>query len=261
MVSCFFPSSVSPACLTGLPSTRRVLPSLVKHHHTVLNLERGTLRRELVWIILLLALISACTSPALLPKPKQEVTEASYSTDKTKGLVVLSAIWGRALKCSQFASAQLRGFGFDRMPIQTGADDAVPEVMIEGSPYYKQPEPINYLLAVDPGEYALTQYMIEVASSTFNVKVGTAGRSTLVQDGKAIGGTFTVKAGELVYIGHFGLDCGKEPSIWRYYPEGHEAFEHYRKAIKRRHYFLDVENMQFRLFKTSLFGKDYALPR
>ena len=74
-------------------------------------------------------------------------------------------------------------------------------------------------------------------------------------------GTFTVKAGELVYIGHFGLDCYKEPTIWRYYPEGREGFDSYKQVIKKQYPFLDVDKMEFRLFKTSKLGRDYELPQ
>jgi hypothetical protein len=70
-----------------------------------------------------------------------------------------------------------------------------------------------------------------------------------------------VKAGELVYIGHFGLDCSKEPTIWRYYLDGRGGFEHYKRLIKDQFPFLPVEAMQMRLFKTSTLGRDYVQPQ
>ena len=107
---------------------------------------------------------------------------------------------------------------------------------------------------------------LEGADVSIEVKLGELnGRAAVFEvnafeEGKPIGGTFTVKAGELVYIGHFGLDCYKEPTIWRYYPGGREGFAHYKQLIKAQYPFLDVEKMQFRLFKTAHLGRDYVLP-
>jgi hypothetical protein len=217
--------------------------------------------RGFVLVVTLLVLISGCTSPAVLSKPKQEVTAESFENDKTKGLVVLSAIWGRTWKCAQFENGQLRSFGFDRLPSQTMADDAVPQILLEGSPIYAERQPVNYVLALEPGEYGLATFTIKVALSVTDVKIVGVGRARLFEGRKPIGGTFHVNAGELVYIGHFGLDCYKEPTIWRYYPEGRDGFDSYKKVIKKQYPFLDVDNMQFRLFETSVLGRNYVLPQ
>jgi hypothetical protein len=193
--------------------------------------------------------------------PKQEVSARSYGNDQTKGLVALSAIWGRTWKCAQFENGQLRSFGFDRLPSQTKADNVVPEVFLEDSPPYDNRHPINYVLALEPGEYGLATFGIKVASSVTDVKILSVGRARLFEGSKPIGGTFHVSAGELVYIGHFGLDCYKEPTIWRYYPEGRDGFESYKEVIKKQYPFLNVEKMQFRLFKTTVLGRDYVLPQ
>jgi len=208
----------------------------------------------------LIVLVSGCTSSGA-SRPKQEVTAQSYGKDKIKGLVVVSAMWGRTWKCAQFENGQLRSFGFDRLPSQTTADDATADVIIEYSPYFADAAAKNYVLALDPGEYGLATFAIKVASSVTDVKTARVGRARLFEGGKPIGGTFSVKAGELVYIGHFGLDCYKEPTIWRYYPGGREGFDHYKQLIKKQYPFLDVDRMQFRLFKTSILGRDYVLPQ
>jgi hypothetical protein len=46
-------------------------------------------------------------------------------------------------------------------------------------------------------------------------------------DKRPVGRTFTGGAGEIVYIGHFGHDCAKEPILWRYYTEGKKDLERY----------------------------------
>ena len=217
--------------------------------------------RSFVLVVTLLVLMSGCASSDTLSKPRQEVTAESYGNDKSKGLVVLSAIWGRTWKCAKFENGQLRSFGFDRLPSETMADDATPEVLFEGSPLYAERQPVNYALALEPGEYGLAAFAIKVASSVTDVKILSVGRARLFEGRKPIGGTFHVNAGELVYIGHFGLDCYKEPTIWRYYPEGRDGFDSYKKVIKKQYPFLDVDNMQFRLFETSVLGRDYILPQ
>ena len=215
--------------------------------------------RGFVLGITLLVLVSSCTSSPV-SRPQQEMTAESYASDKGKGLVVVWALWGRTWKCAQFENAQLRSFGFDRLPSQTTGDKATADVFIEGSPLYAEGPAANYLLALEPGEYALTTFTIKVASSVTDVKIVSTGRARLFREGTPIGGTFTVYAGELVYIGHFGLDCYKEPTIWRYYPAGHDGFESYKQVIKKQYPFLHVDDLQFRLFKTSTLGRSYELP-
>jgi hypothetical protein len=217
--------------------------------------------REFTLLTVLIFLVSGCTSSGA-SRPKQEVTAESYGKDTTKGLVVVSAMWGRTWKCAQFENGQLRSFGFDRLPSQTTADDAAADVIIEDSPpYYAGGPAKNYVLALDSGEYALATFAIAVASSAADVKTMSVGRARLFDGHQPIGGTFTVKAGDLVYIGHFGLDCYKEPTIWRYYPEGRDGFDRYKQVIKEQYPFLDVDHMRFRLFKTSKLGRDYVLPQ
>ncbi len=208
----------------------------------------------------LIVLVCGCTSSPE-SRPQQEVTPQSYEKDTTKGLVVLSALWGRAWQCSQFESGQLRSFGFDRLPSQTTADDATADVVIQGTADYGGGPARNYVLALDPGEYGLATFAIEVAASVTDVKTVSVGRTKLFPGGQPLGGTFNVHAGELVYIGHFGMDCFKEPTIWRYSAKGREGFTHYKQLIKQQYPFLDVDRMQFRLFKTSRFGREYVLPQ
>lgn len=207
-----------------------------------------------------IVLMAGCMSPGA-SNPRHDVTAESYRTDATKGLVVLSALWGRSWKCGTFEHGQLRAFGFDRLPSVTEAEDATVDVVIEDSTDLRGGPAANYVLALEPGEYGLAMYAIRVASSTTDMRTVSVGRARLFEKGEPVGGTFTVKAGELVYIGHFGLDCSKEPTIWRYYLDGRGGFEHYKRLIKDQFPFLPVEAMQMRLFKTSTLGRDYVQPQ
>jgi hypothetical protein len=181
----------------------------------------------------------------------------SYATAKGKGLVVVSAGWGRVWKCGPYENAQLRTIGFDRLPFDAAKDGAVADVVLDGSTFSGQPA--NYVLMLEPGEYALTTFSVKAASSTTDVKIATADRARLIQDGKPVGGTFTVAAGELVYIGHFGLDCHKEPVLWRYYLSDRNEFEKYKQAVQNQYPFLNADQMKFRLFNTSQFGQPFEL--
>jgi hypothetical protein len=213
--------------------------------------------------------ISGCASTLVLPKPPQQITADTYN-DKTKGVVVLSVLWKRYWGCGRFQNAQLRSFGFDRMPLQSNADEKTPDLLIEGSRLYAESLPVDYVLAVEPGEYALASFSVKVALSSSSVGYGGAGRSKLFQDAasspnksheyKALGGTFDVNAGEIIYIGHFGVDCYRAPIIWRYYVEGRDGFEAYRKTIKAQYPYLDVDAIQYRLFETAAFGSNFIMP-
>lgn len=118
---------------------------------------------------------------------------------------------------------------------------------------------INYAYSLEPGEYAVSAFSIKVADSMSKVGFLTAQRDKLYAGGKPIGGTFTVKPGETVFIGNFYLDCAYGPTLWRYYSDGKEAFDAQVKEYAKRFPFLELNDVQFRLFKTKVFGNDYEL--
>jgi hypothetical protein len=74
-----------------------------------------------------------------------------------------------------------------------------------------------------------------------------------------VGGTFTVNPGEIVYVGHFGLDCGAEPFLWRNYIDGRGDFERYVDGFREKFPYVKHVPVQFRLFSTQLFGNPYTL--
>lgn len=48
--------------------------------------------------------------------------------------------------------------------------------------------------------------------------------------------------------------------MWRYYVEGREAFHHYLETrVKPKYRFLETEKATYRLFRTSVIGRDYEL--
>jgi len=117
----------------------------------------------------------------------------------------------------------------------------------------------NYAVLVEPGEYALSGFIIKVASSRSNIDNWIAKRSELFKDGKALGGSFRVSARETVYIGNFFLDCDPAPQLWRYYTGGADHFKSHLAEFKEKYPFLSTDGVRYRLFETSTLGQIYEL--
>jgi hypothetical protein len=193
-----------------------------------------------------------------------EATPDAYGrTKETHAVVLMSVAWGRRWGFCAVENVQLRTFAFDRMPVQKHGDDAAADLLLEApTSLLAGPGTVaDYALLVEPGEYALIFSELKAARSASDVATYRAGRRKLIQDGKPLAGSFTVGSGELVYVGHFGLECVNErPTLWRYYLDGHESFQQYLATRVRAKYpFLDTEKAQYKLFKTSMIGRDYEL--
>jgi hypothetical protein len=179
---------------------------------------------------------------------------------KAKGTILLAVNWGRKWKCGAYENAQLEKLDFHLIPDNNSQSDETSITLDSPSRLFVKPTFLNYGFLVKPGKYALTEFSVKVAKSTTDVGYFKAGKDKLVIDGDPKGGTFNVKAGEVIYIGHFFIDCYKEPIPWRFYPEGKEAFNGYVKSIKNELDFLNDANIKFRLFDTTNFGNPYELP-
>jgi hypothetical protein len=114
---------------------------------------------------------------------------------------------------------------------------------------------------MEPGQYALSGFRIKVAASRSDVKVADVDSPKLIVDGQPIGGSFSVSAGEAVYIGHFGVDCNGEPTPWRFYVEGKGEFDRYIDGFHKRFPFAKDVTVTYRLFQTEHFGQPYDLPK
>lgn len=189
------------------------------------------------------------------------ITKDVYTQSKSSnGVVLLDINWGLWWDCGGRENAQLISLAFDKIPAKSLENEAAPSLVIHSpSRLMAAPVFVNNAFSLDPGEYALSAFSIKVADSVNKVGFLTADRSRLYKDGKPIGGTFTVKPGEIVFIGNFYLDCAYGPTLWRYYPEGRANFEKQMEEYKVSFPFLDLGDVQHRLFKTTEFGNDYEL--
>jgi tetratricopeptide (TPR) repeat protein len=182
--------------------------------------------------------------------------EYSQVKDK-KGIVLLAVNWSRRWGCAGYENAQLRSLGFDRLPITKAADDAPPDMLLDDAPLLlTRPVFDGYAFVVEPGEYALSGFVVKGAKSVRDIGEFKATRSHLIKDGKALG-SFEVREGEIIYIGHFFLECHRQPILWRYYLKEQDAFKKYLEAAKSKFPALDIGKAQFRLLRTIDFGNDY----
>jgi hypothetical protein len=179
----------------------------------------------------------------------------------TKGVVLVSANWGRKWKCGRFENAQLKSLSFDKTGTPKEGNDEKADLVLEDSSFLPAPPRfINYAYIVEPGEYLLSAFSVKAAQSVSNVGYLNTARSNLIIDGKSKAGSFTVSAGEIVYIGHFFLDCAQDPVPWRYYPSDKGDFNQFLSGIKKEFEALDIEKVKFRLFDTTTMGNPFTLP-
>jgi hypothetical protein len=211
-----------------------------------------------------LSLAAVLASSAAVSGQKFEATPDAYRLAReSKGVVLMAVDWSRVWGFCGAENVQLRTFAFDRMPVEKRGDDEAADLVIKApSSLLAGPGTItHYALLLEPGEYALTSSELKVARSVGGVDNYRVGRNQAMQDGKPVAGSFTVAAGETVYVGHFGLDCvEREPTLWRYYIIGKAGFKNYLATrVTPKYPFLDTESIQYRLFKTSTIGNDYEL--
>lgn len=208
--------------------------------------------------VALAALVGRASAQASAAIP---LTPASYAEGATaKGVVLFAVRWDRRWKCAGFENAQLRLLAFDKLPIVRNSNDDNADLVLADAPLVMtKPRFDDYAFVVAPGEYALVGLHIKVASSVTDVRLAKVGRDRLIKDGRPQGGSFVVGPGETVYIGHFYLDCFKEPTLWRYHVEDKKSFDAYLDEVTKQHPELDASSVQFRLMKTAFFGRDFEL--
>ncbi len=190
-------------------------------------------------------------------QPAEPVLLGTNTYRPELGVLIIQVNWGRTWKCGQFENAQLQALIFTKSPV----DAQTPMSLELGTPsrLFVDNKYLPYAFVVQPGEYVLTGFDVKVARSAADVSHIKGSKDNLLKDGTPIGGTFTVGAGEAVYVGHFGLDCGAEPFLWRNYLESREDFERYVRGFREKFPFMKQVPTQYRLFSTQLFGRPFSL--
>jgi len=194
-------------------------------------------------------------SSSVIAAEPLSLNENNYKSDL--GVIIIQIHWGRTWKCGQFENAQLQSLTFTKSPIDKS--EVVSLEFVTPSKLFVDNKYLPYAYVVQPGEYLLTAFDVKVARSRTDIMHIKGTKENLIKEGKSIGGTFTVNPGEIVYIGHFGLDCGAQPFLWRYYIDGRSEFERYIDGFRKKYPFVKDVPVQFRLFSTKTLGNPYAL--
>ena len=200
--------------------------------------------------------IAILTLPALaIAAEPVNLSAETYKPDL--GALIIQVNWGRTWKCGQFENAQLQALTFTKSPIEPSGsvtlDLETPSKLFVDDKY------LPYAFVIQPGEYVLTAFDVKVARSVSDVAHIKGSKDNLIKEGKPVGGTFTVNPGEIVYVGHFGLDCGAEPFLWRYYIDDRSEFESYIDGFREKFPFVKDVPVQFRLVSTKMLGNPYVL--
>ncbi len=183
-----------------------------------------------------------------------DVSKEIYESEE-KSVVLVTTSGSRAWGCGSYENAELRSIGFDLEP-SAKEKESIPDLVINSTPDGH----LNYAFLLEPGTYGISYISIKVARSMSDVGYINANRSSLIEGSASKGGSFTINAGETVYIGHFALDCAYGPTLWRFYLEDREGFDSYVNEYKVAYPFLDLNDVKYRLFTTKEFGHDFALP-
>jgi hypothetical protein len=213
-------------------------------------------RRVKILIVLATAMWSVASAEA-----PQELTERTFVRHgNQKGVVVLHVNWGRQWGCAGIENAQLQRLGFSRLPLTAESAAGKSEFLLRTpSRLSAKNAGLFYAMLIEPGEYALTEFDVKLAESVSDIGHLRGTVAQLFEGGQPTGGTFTVSAGEMVYIGHFSLDCSQEPIPWRYYIEGRDEYRQYVEDVRKRLPFTGDTPLLFRLFSTTRFGMPYSL--
>lgn len=110
-----------------------------------------------------------------------------------------------------------------------------------------------------PGTYTLSAYEIKAARSVRDVGRIAVDSAAPARDGRKPG-SFRIAAGEIVYIGGFGLDCAYEPIPWRYYLGDREAFDAAVAGFRRKYPFTAATPVRYRLFESEVFAEAPQFP-
>jgi hypothetical protein len=210
-------------------------------------------------VIFFLALVAFCASAA---DRFQELNAKRYSSAAGRlGVIVLEVNWGRQWGCGGYDNVQIQRLSFS--PFSSHAVDTDgPELRLKTpSMLFVDNAYVLMALLIEPGTYALTGFDIKVARSVSDVGhiIGTS--SELIRDGKPVGGTFSVYADEIIYLGHFSLDCDEGIIPWRYYLSDRSEFERYVAMLRERFPFMADAPVEFRLFSTTAMGKPFSLEK
>jgi hypothetical protein len=214
-----------------------------------------------LWDCLVGLLASAAVGGIAVADHGKELTEASYADSGARlGVLILEINWGRQWNCGNYDNVQLQSLRFTSGSETSGRFDGIELDLGAPSRLLAENSFTPLAIMVQPGIYALTGFDVQLARSVQDVSHYVGTPEELLPDGKPRAGTFSIAAGEIIYIGHFGLDCGEEVIPWRYHLTNQEDFESYVSGFREVFPYAASGNVEFRLFETETMGMPFLIP-
>lgn len=205
------------------------------------------------------ASLSVAAQAAIADGPA-ELTERAYEQAFGKqGVVILEVNWGRHWDCGDFENVQLQRLTFAPFVDGEVISDLPALDLKTPSKLFVKDEFTPYALLVEAGTWALTGFDVKTAQPGPDVGHYTANAEHLIVEGEPLGGTFTVAAGEIIYIGHFSRDCREDPVPWRYYLSDRDEFVRYVGGFRETYPFTAGTAVEYRLFATERLGRPFRL--
>lgn len=176
-----------------------------------------------------------------------------------QGLIILEVNWGRHWNCGEYENVQLQRLSFSRYENGAVITDVPSLDLSTPSKLFVEDEFTPYALLVEPGTWALTGFDVKTARAGLDVGHVIGDVDNLIAHGAPVGGTFTIAAGEIIYLGHFSRDCDQGPIPWRYYLTDREEFVRYVARFREWYPFAAGAAVEYRLFATENLGRQFAL--
>jgi len=201
-------------------------------------------------------LVGCALIPAFADAHGAKLEKRDYSRlSDEMGVVLLDVNWGRQWNCAGNENAQLVSLRFENVSRKPGEHSKYTEISLKTpARLFVNSVFLNYGFLIEPGTYAFTEWSVKVAKSVNDIVFMRASREDLVEGDVYHGGSFTLEAGEAIYIGNFFLDCYHSPIPWRYYSEGKDSFDRHIGEYKDKFKFLQGTEIEFRILETENFG-------
>ncbi|MDH3432135.1 MAG: hypothetical protein OEQ14_19230 [Gammaproteobacteria bacterium] len=206
-----------------------------------------------------MTLLSILAQAAHAENPAKLSEETFRQALGQQGFIILEVNWGRHWNCGEYENVQLQRLTFSRFE-EGAVITNLPSLDLKTpSKLFVKDEFTPYALAVEPGTWALTGFDVKTARPGLDVGHAIGNADNLIAQGKPVGGTFTIAAGEIIYLGHFSRDCDQGPIPWRYYLTDREDFVRYVARFREWYPFAAGIAVEYRLFATENLGRQFAL--
>jgi hypothetical protein len=127
--------------------------------------------KNISFIFMCAFLISCAGTQTIKFEATDIISQSTYLQNRdTNGVVLFDVNWGRYWGCGAHENAQLISIAFDKLPMESLANEAVPALVLHTpSHLFVDPVFLNYGFSLEPGEYAISAFSIKVADSVSQI--------------------------------------------------------------------------------------------